>query len=106
MTPTKDEKGSYFCVSFQDVFEVVFGHKQLICSNRINFNMVFFDVFIKSLVLFYIDFKALDSTNFHDFCFSELGQAVGRRFFELFTMPSTFIFSPSTVVDIPFPDSI
>ena len=36
---------------------------------------------------------------------SPRGQAVGGRFFELFTMPSTFILSASTGVDLPFPDS-
>ena len=45
---------------------------------------------------FYIDCKTFDSTNFYDFRFSELGQAVCSRF-KLSTMPSTFILSTSTI---------
>ena len=48
MMPAKDEKGAYFCSSFQDVFDVVFVLKPLLCSNRLKFGMVFFEVFIKS----------------------------------------------------------
>ena len=59
--PTKHEKGEYFCVSFQEVFDVVFCNTPLFCSNRLKFGLVFFDVF-SSLVQFYIDFKAIDST--------------------------------------------
>ena len=47
MMPTKGEKGTYFCVSFQDVFDVVLGHNPLFCSNRLKFGCLF-EVFIKS----------------------------------------------------------
>ena len=40
--------------------------------------MVFFDVFIKSPVQDYIDFKAFNSANFHEFCVSEQGRTVSR----------------------------
>ena len=96
MMPTNDEKGTYFCVSFPDVFEVVFCHNPLLCSNRLKFSMVFFEVFIKSFVQ-YTDFKLSDSTNFHDLCFSERGQVVSSRFFGLFTMPIKFVLSSSTI---------
>ena len=83
----KDEKGDYFCESFQDVFDAVLGHKPLSHSNHVKLSWVF-DVFIKSSVPFYNDFKAPNS---HDFCFSERGQAFGCRFFELFTRLTVFI---------------
>ena len=81
------------------MFDVVFGHKPPFCSNSLKFSWVLFEVFIKSPVQYYIDFKALDLTNFHDFRFSEQGQAVGGRFYELFAMLSAFILYASTVVD-------
>ena len=62
MMLTKDEKGTYFCVSFQDVFDVVFGHKPLFCSNRLKLSWVIFAGFTKSIVQFYTDFKAFDFT--------------------------------------------
>ena len=61
MTPTKDQKGEHFCESFQDVFDVVFGNKQLSCSNGLKFSWVF-EVLITSLVPLLVDFKAIDST--------------------------------------------
>ena len=73
MMPAKDAKGTYFCISSQDVFDVVFVHKPLLCSNRLKFGMVFFDVFVKSLVQHNIDCKALESTNFLNFCFEGTG---------------------------------
>ena len=70
MTLTKDENGE-FCVSFQDVFDVVFGNKPLSWSNFLKLSWAFFEVFIRSLVLYSIDFKTLRSTNPNDICFSE-----------------------------------
>ena len=80
MIPTKDEKGTYFCISFQDVFDTVFEHTPYFSVDLLKFSWVFFEVFIKSLVQYYIDCKAFDSTNFYDF-FSERGKAVSSRFF-------------------------
>ena len=45
--PTNDERGTYFCVSFQDIFDVVFCQKPLSCSNRLKLSRVF-AVFITS----------------------------------------------------------
>ena len=70
MIPTKDENGAYFCISFQDVFDNVFEHTPFFSVDRLKFSWVFFGVFIKSPVQFYIDGKAFDSTIFHNFCFS------------------------------------
>ena len=67
-------------------------------SNRLQFSIVFFVVFIESLMQYSIDCNAFDSKNFNDFCFSQWGQAVGYRF-KRFTMPSTFIISASTIYD-------
>ena len=97
MTPTKDDKGTYFCISFRDVLDVVFGHTPFFSVDRLKFSWVFFGVFIKSLVQFYIDGKAFDSTIFHNFCFSERGQVVTNRFFGLFATLITFILSTSTI---------
>ena len=55
-------KGESLCVSFQDGFDVVFGHNPLSCSSRLKFSRVFFEVFIKSLVPLLIDFNSLDLT--------------------------------------------
>ena len=71
MTPTKDGKGDRFSVSFQDVIDVVFGHKPLFSSNHIKFSRVFFEDFILSLGQFHIYFKGLNSTNLLYFCFSD-----------------------------------
>ena len=38
MMPTKDEKGEYICISFQDDFDIVFGHKPLFSSTRLKFS--------------------------------------------------------------------
>ena len=57
MMPTKGEKGTYFCVSFRDVFDVVLCQKLLFSSNHLKFGRVFFEIFIKSL-MHPIDFKA------------------------------------------------
>ena len=61
MTPTKDQTTTHFCISFHDVFDVVFGYKPLFCSNRLKLSWVF-GVFITSLVPLLVDFKALDLT--------------------------------------------
>ena len=61
MTPTKDQTTTHFCISFHDVFDVVFGYKPLFCSNRLKLSWVFV-IFIKSPVRNSIDPKALDST--------------------------------------------
>ena len=74
MISAKDEKRTHFCVSFPEVFVVVIDHKPLFCSNSLKFSWVLFEVFIKSPVQYYIDFKALDLTNFNDFRFSEQGK--------------------------------
>ena len=47
---------------------------------------------------YFIDFKAFGSTNSRPLLLR--GQAVGCRFFELFTMPCTFILSASTFMDL------
>ena len=52
-------------LSIQDVFDLVFCHKPLSCSNHIRLSMVF-EAFINSLVQVYIDSKAFGSTNLHD----------------------------------------
>ena len=60
MMPTKDA-GEHFCVSFQDVFDVVVGHKPLSCSTCLKLSWVF-DVFVKSLVQLLVVFNSLDMT--------------------------------------------
>ena len=69
--PTKDEKATYFCISFLHVFDVVFCHKQLCRSHRLKLSSVFFDVFITLLMPYCIDFEAIDLTNFRYLCFSQ-----------------------------------
>ena len=71
MMPTKDGKGDRFSMSFQDVIDVVFGHKPLSCSNLLKLIRVFIEVFIKSPVLHSINYKAFDLTNHFNSCFSE-----------------------------------
>ena len=64
--PDQGQEGYLLLLSLQDVFDVVFCHKPLFCSNRLKFIGVFFEVFTKTLVQLLVDFKTLDLTNLLD----------------------------------------